>query len=63
MVRDRANIPIGYYKAIPNRSNWLAYILMRAIVALESNGQKDIADALHQADADWIKFHVKHKQS
>ena len=59
MLRDSANIPVGYYKSIPNRSNWLAYILARSLFCLEQNGLTDISDSIHKADAEWLAFHAR----
>ena len=59
MQRDAAGIPLGLAKEIPNRSNWLAYLLERAKTQLEHNGMSEISDALYRADIEWLKAHVR----
>lgn len=59
MQRDSAGIPIGLAKQIPNRSNWLAYLLERSRAHLEANGFNDVSDAIYKADVEWLNSHIR----
>lgn len=46
-------------RAFRARSKWLAYLLLKAVEALHTNGRPDLADQLLEADRRWISMHKR----